>query len=103
MKVSQTSEQQILEVTENLIASAKRLENDFQRLDKTSSVVDLRVELEELERFAVINRFAKFHVRGQTDTSGSSSFGTTKRIPQRYVTAFPMPRHLPEGVQCLSL
>ncbi|KAF2299328.1 hypothetical protein GH714_031576 [Hevea brasiliensis] len=95
---------QFLAVVEEFIDRAKKLENDFQRLDKTASVVDVRAEFQELERFAVINRFAKFHVRGQIDASGTStSSASPKPIPQRHITAFPMPRNLPEGVQCLSL
>ncbi|KAJ9147532.1 hypothetical protein P3X46_029682 [Hevea brasiliensis] len=96
-------EQQFLAVVEEFIDKAKKLENDFQRLDKTASVVDIRAEFQELERFAVINRFAKFHVRGQIDASGTSTSGSLKPLPQRHITAFPMPRNLPEGVQCLSL
>lgn len=76
----------------------------FSRLDKTVSVLDIRVECQELERFSVINRFARFHIRGQGDTSGAaSSSAMHKPVPQRYVTALPMPRNLPEGVQCFTL
>lgn len=62
-------------------------------------MVDLMVECQELERFSVINRFARFHIR-QVELSGNAS---SKSYPQRYVTAHPLPNHLPEGVQCLSL
>ncbi|KAG8662373.1 hypothetical protein MANES_01G095500v8 [Manihot esculenta] len=99
-----SGEQQCLAVVEEFIDRAKKLENGFQRLDKTASVADIRAEFQELERFAVINRFAKFHVRGQIDASGTStSSAAPKPIPQRYITGFPMPRNLPEEVQCLSL
>ncbi|EOY03650.1 Heat shock protein DDB_G0288861, putative isoform 2 [Theobroma cacao] len=99
-----TGDQKILEVMEDLTDRAKKLENDFQRLDKTVSVLDIRVECQELERFSVINRFARFHIRGQGDTSGAaSSSAMHKPVPQRYVTALPMPRNLPEGVQCFTL
>ncbi|KAG8659616.1 uncharacterized protein LOC110610133 isoform X3 [Manihot esculenta] len=92
--------QQFLAIVEKSIDRAKKLENDFQRLDKTASIVDIRAEFQELERFSVINRFAKFHVRGQI---GVSCTGSLKPILQRHITAFPMPQNLPEGVQCLSL
>ncbi|KAJ0099754.1 hypothetical protein Patl1_21721 [Pistacia atlantica] len=99
-----TFDQQFSEVVEKLTARVKKLENDFQRVEKAASIVDIRVECQELERFAVINRFAKFHIRGQADISGTSlSSVTPKPFPQRYVTALPMPRKLPEGLQCVSL
>ncbi|KAF1867548.1 hypothetical protein Lal_00049977 [Lupinus albus] len=77
-------------------------------LDNKASVLDLRVECQDLERFSVINRFAKFHGRGQNDgAETSSSSDATAKVqkpcPQKYVTAVPMPRNLPDRVQCLSL
>lgn len=71
-------------------------------------VLDLRVECQDLEKYSVINRFAKFHGRGQADGAESSSSSDAaanaqKFCPQRYVTALPMPRNLPDRVQCLSL
>lgn len=78
------------------------------RLDKRASILDFRLECQDLERFSVINRFARFHGRGQADgTEKSSSSDATatvlKPIPQRYVSAHSMPRNVPERVQCLSL
>ncbi|OVA18896.1 hypothetical protein BVC80_8939g13 [Macleaya cordata] len=98
-------------VVEDFICRAGKLESDLLRLDKRSSILDIRLETHELERFSMINRFAKFHGRGQADgaeTSSSSSgaVGTTtpqKTCPQRYVVARPMPKNLPQGEQCLSL
>ncbi|XP_044505497.1 uncharacterized protein LOC123225547 isoform X2 [Mangifera indica] len=99
-----TCEQQFSEVVEKLTARAKKIENEFQRVEKTASMVDIAVECQELERFAVINRFAKLHIGGQADISGTSlSSVTPKPFLQRYVTALPMPRKLPEGLQCVSL
>uniref|UniRef100_A0A5B7A2T5 Uncharacterized protein n=1 Tax=Davidia involucrata TaxID=16924 RepID=A0A5B7A2T5_DAVIN len=109
---SKTSERigdrHLSKVMEDFIGRARKLENDFLRLDKRASVLDLRVECQELEKFSVINRFAKFHGRGQVDgaeTSSSSDAATNaqKPFPQRYVTALSMPRNLPDRVQCLSL
>ncbi|KAK0586343.1 hypothetical protein LWI29_005311 [Acer saccharum] len=108
----QTSErignQYISKAMEDFIDRAKKLEDDLLRLDKRASILDLRVECQDLEKFSVINRFAKFHGRGQADgaeTSSSSdvSANSQKFFPQRYVTALPMPRNLPDRVQCLSL
>lgn len=81
----------------------------WSRLEKGASVVDLRIECQDLEKMSVINRFAKFHGRGQVDgaeTSSSSDAGAAngqRPIPQRYVTALPLPRNLPDRVQCHSL
>ncbi|GKV08840.1 hypothetical protein SLEP1_g20416 [Rubroshorea leprosula] len=98
------SDQKYSQVMDEFISKAKKLENDFQRMDKAASVIDIRVECQEMERFAVINRFAKFHIRGQADNSGAaSSTGAPKPFLQRYVMALPLPKNLPEGVQCLSL
>ncbi|XP_070660767.1 uncharacterized protein [Malus domestica] len=106
-KVSENTEMQYLsKAVEDFTNRSKKLENDLLRLDKVS-ILDLRLECQELERFSVINRFARFHIP-QTATSGTtSSSGTVptapKPFPQRYVTGQPLPRHLPEGVHCLSL
>ncbi|KAF2311226.1 hypothetical protein GH714_021055 [Hevea brasiliensis] len=99
------SKQYFSKVVEDLISRARKLENDLLRLDKRASVLDLRVECQELEKFSVINRFAKFHGRGQADgaETSSSSDAPPKSCLQRYVTALPMPRNLPDRVQCFSL
>ncbi|XP_027369178.1 uncharacterized protein LOC113874997 isoform X2 [Abrus precatorius] len=107
LKSSEKNDQYILKV-EDFAGRAKKLENDILRLDSRASILDLRVECQDLERFSVINRFAKFHGRGQNDgaeTSSSSdaTANAQKPCPQKYVTAVPMPRNLPDRVQCLSL
>ncbi|KAH6830658.1 hypothetical protein C2S53_010137 [Perilla frutescens var. hirtella] len=93
--------------TEELMERARKLEYDLSRLDKSASILDLRVEYQELEKFSIINRFAKFHGRGQSDNAETASIDLNanmhKYIPQRYVTALPMPKSLPDSVQCLSL
>lgn len=76
------------------------------RLDSRASILDLRVECQDLERFSVINRFAKFHSRGQHDgaeTSSSSDTTFQRFFPVKLVTEVPLPRNLPDRVQCLSL
>ncbi|KAJ4975051.1 hypothetical protein NE237_008225 [Protea cynaroides] len=109
VKISKrTGDQYFSKTVEDFIGRAKKLENDLLRLDKRASILDLRVDSQDLESFSVINRFAKFHGRGHADgaeTSSSSDTGATpqKIFPQRYVTALPLPRNLPDGVQCLSL
>ncbi|KAJ7971060.1 putative Heat shock protein [Quillaja saponaria] len=101
-----TNDQSLAEVV-NVNNRAKKLETDLLRLDKAASVLDIRVECQELERFSVINRFAKFHIR-QADTSATSSSSgrstsAPKTFPQKYVNAYPMPKNLPEDALCLSL
>ncbi|KAK7388882.1 hypothetical protein VNO78_23709 [Psophocarpus tetragonolobus] len=106
LKASEKIDQYILKV-EDFAGRARKLENDILRLDSRASILDLRVECQDLERFSVINRFAKFHGRGQNDGAENSSSDATanalKSCPQKYVTAVPMPRNLPDRVQCLSL
>ncbi|CAN1151867.1 hypothetical protein LINPERPRIM_LOCUS28592 [Linum perenne] len=113
------SDQYFSKVMEALITKTKKVESDLLRLDRSMSILDLRVECEDLEKFSVINRFAKFHGPGQTgggsapspspaaadscSSSSSSSSNAQKLFLQRYVTAVPFPRNIPDRVQCLSL
>ncbi|KAK1317357.1 hypothetical protein QJS10_CPA05g00933 [Acorus calamus] len=93
-------------VVEGFIGKARKLEGDLLRLDKRTSLLDIRLECQELEKFSIINRFAKIFNRGNPDgVEGSSSSDphTRKAFPQRYVTALSMPGNLPDGVVCLSL
>ncbi|XP_024972466.1 uncharacterized protein LOC112511185 isoform X3 [Cynara cardunculus var. scolymus] len=86
-------------VIEDFMSKAQKLEDDFSRLDKIASVVDLKVEFGDLERFSVVNHFARFHGRMQADGAETSSIIS----PRRYVTAVAFPAILPDAVQCLSL
>ncbi|KAJ6359053.1 hypothetical protein OIU76_000711 [Salix suchowensis] len=100
----ESGDQYFSKVMEDLISRARNLESDLLRLDKRASVSDLRLECHDLERFSVINRFAKFHGRGQGDgAEPSDASGNAQKCLQRYVTALPMPRNLPDRIQCLSL
>ncbi|KAK1407347.1 hypothetical protein QVD17_38961 [Tagetes erecta] len=99
-------DKRLLEAVEDCTSKEKRLENDFLRLDKRASLLDLRVEFQDVEKFSMINRFAKFHGRGQAEGEASSSDAVAnapKPSPQRYVIAVQMPKNLPDRVQCLSL
>ncbi|OWM90380.1 hypothetical protein CDL15_Pgr014682 [Punica granatum] len=107
-KVSKKSDNEdIAKAMEDLLGRTKKFENELLRLDQRSSMVDLRVELQDIERFSIINRFAKFHGRSQSDGSGAPSSDpmayASRPVPQRYVIALPMPRNPPDRVQCLSL
>ncbi|OWM64532.1 uncharacterized protein LOC116207521 [Punica granatum] len=94
---------------EDFMTRAKKLEDVLTRLEKTAPFSDINVESQELERYSVINRFAKFHIRGQPNSSKTLPPGSgaapavPKASPQRYVVAHPLPEKLPEGVKCLSL
>ncbi|XP_047967681.1 uncharacterized protein LOC125211791 isoform X1 [Salvia hispanica] len=101
-----SSDPRFAKVIEEFLGKAGKLENDFLRPERSTSILDLRLECQDLEKFSVINRFARFHGRGQTDNAETSTDATAamqKPCAQKYVTAVPMPRSLPDRVQCLSL
>ncbi|KAK8710760.1 hypothetical protein V6N13_146072 [Hibiscus sabdariffa] len=106
-KLREERNQSVVKAAEDFIIRAKMLENVLQSLDKKASILDLRVECQDLEKVSVINRFAKFHSRGQADGAETSLPSNAITIPhkfsQRYVTALPIPKNLPDRVQCLSL
>ncbi|PIN02485.1 hypothetical protein CDL12_24999 [Handroanthus impetiginosus] len=93
--------------TEELTGRARKLEDDFLTLNKSASILDLRVECQDLEKFSIINRFARFIGCGQTENAETASTNVTastrKPMPQKYVIAVPVPRSLPDRVQCLLL
>ncbi|XP_010546432.1 PREDICTED: uncharacterized protein LOC104818516 [Tarenaya hassleriana] len=102
------SDQYISKAAEEFNGRTQRLESEFSRVEKGTTFPDLRVEVQELEKFSVINRFAKFHARGPLDGTETSSstdrtLSSVRLYPQRYVTVAPMPRNVPDSVQCLSL
>lgn len=73
-------------------------------MEKSASIADIKVESQELEKFSMINHFAKFHTRGPAGVAeASTSSGTKRMFLQRYVKPVPMPRTVPEDAQCLSL
>ncbi|KAL6541911.1 hypothetical protein OROGR_011397 [Orobanche gracilis] len=104
MKGKLNGDPRFIKVVEELLGKATKLDADFFRLDKkASSMLDLRVECQDMEKFSVINRFAKFHGRGQSDNAESSSSTDATAVAQnsyvqRYVTAVPMPRDLPDRI-----
>ncbi|KAG6418196.1 hypothetical protein SASPL_120396 [Salvia splendens] len=94
-------------VVEDIVCRTKKLEGDLMRLEKSLSIVDIKVEAQEMEKFSTINRFAKFHIRAQPSSVGSETSSSTSTLhkthPQRYVAGHPMPNILPESVDCLCL
>ncbi|KAB2055451.1 hypothetical protein ES319_A11G038600v1 [Gossypium barbadense] len=107
-KLREQRNQSILKAAEEFIVRAKMLENGLQSLVNRASILDLRLECQDQEKVSVITRFAKFHSRGQAEWIGTSSSPNfvakvNRFLGQRYVLAVPMPRNLPDRVQCLSL
>ncbi|XP_071710680.1 uncharacterized protein [Rutidosis leptorrhynchoides] len=94
-----TGDQNLLKTVEKLIDRAKKLEDELLRLENGASFVDINIESQDLERFAIINRFAKYHSRALMVAAETGP----KFYLQRYVTASQMPRIVPEGHNCLSL
>ncbi|KAJ0694509.1 hypothetical protein HanPI659440_Chr15g0609611 [Helianthus annuus] len=102
-----SGDQNLSKIVEDFIKRAKELEDDLLRFENRGSVLEIKMEAQDLERFSVINRFAKFHSRAQmvvaeTASSGGAS-APPKLYPQRYVKANPMPMTVPQGYNCLSL
>ncbi|KAJ6827809.1 uncharacterized protein M6B38_365120 [Iris pallida] len=104
--VGKTSEVFSSNIVEGFIGRSRMLEHDLLRLDKRTSILDVRLECQELERFSLVNRLGKFHGRSPSEGAESSSTSPEvprKSFPQRYVTLLSVPGNLPEGVTCLSL
>ncbi|KAJ7974319.1 putative Dentin sialophosphoprotein-related [Quillaja saponaria] len=105
--IRRTDDQYLAEVVETFNSRAKKMETDLLRLDKAASILDLRAECQELERFSVIHRLAKFHTRqayaSAILSSSSTSASAPKKFLQKHVNAYARPTNLPEDAQCLSL
>ncbi|CAH8388074.1 unnamed protein product [Eruca vesicaria subsp. sativa] len=99
-KAETISDEYISNAAKDFISRSRKLETDFAGLQNGITVADLSVEVQDLEKFAVINRFAKFH---PTSSSMDRTVSSLKLNPQRYVTIAPMPQNIPDRVQCLSL
>ncbi|XP_010491414.1 PREDICTED: uncharacterized protein LOC104768999 [Camelina sativa] len=94
------SDHYISKAAEDFISRTRKLETEFAGLENGTTIPDLRVEVQDLEKFAVINRFAKFHPPA---SSMDRTVNSLRLNPQRYVTIAPMPQNIPDRVQCLSL
>nr|XP_043616730.1 uncharacterized protein LOC122588640 [Erigeron canadensis] len=105
--ISKRSGENLSKTVEDFIDRAKKLEDELLRLENGGSYLEIRMETQDLERFAVINRFAKFHSRAQMVVAEPASSGgpstVPKLYPQRYVTASQMPKIVPAGHNCISL
>ncbi|CAN8256910.1 unnamed protein product [Cochlearia groenlandica] len=99
-KNEKISDQYISKAANEFIGRTRKLETDFARLENGTMVADLEVEVDDLEKFAVINRFAKFHPSSSSMDRNTSSH---RLNTQRYVSIAPMPRNIPDMIHCLSL
>ncbi|KAL4363721.1 hypothetical protein GQ457_04G036350 [Hibiscus cannabinus] len=72
-KLREERNQSVLKAAEEFIVREKILGNVLQSLDKRASILDLRLECQDLEKVSIINRFARFHSRGQADGAETSS------------------------------
>ncbi|XP_020881779.1 uncharacterized protein LOC9313256 isoform X2 [Arabidopsis lyrata subsp. lyrata] len=88
------SDQQFSSLVNASMEKIHKLESDFKSLERTTSILDIIFEIQDLERFSVINHLGKFHNRAKT---------ITRPIPQRYVVGIQMPTNLPEPLHCLPL
>ncbi|XP_020881629.1 uncharacterized protein LOC9313248 isoform X1 [Arabidopsis lyrata subsp. lyrata] len=89
------SDQQFSSLVNASMEKIHKLESDFQSLERTTtSILDIIFEIQDLERFSVINHLGKFHNRAKT---------ITRPNPQRYVVGIQMPTNLPEPLHCLPL
>ncbi|XP_042441560.1 uncharacterized protein LOC122026894 isoform X1 [Zingiber officinale] len=86
-------------------APAMRIPRKDPLMEKETFLLDVRLECQELERFSIVNRLAKFHGRTHPDAVEVSASGTVPRrtFAQRHITALSMQGNLPDGVMCLSL
>ncbi|KAM6549415.1 hypothetical protein CsatB_021091 [Cannabis sativa] len=100
-----TDVQHFSKAVEVLTSRSKKLESDLLSLDKATSILELKMECQELEKVSIVHRFARFHTRppGVSGTTASSETTTLNPCPQRFIIAVPMPENVPDGVQCLSL
>ncbi|ESQ32563.1 hypothetical protein EUTSA_v10005357mg [Eutrema salsugineum] len=93
-KTASDQDQRYSSLVKAFVAKMQKLESDFQSLERTTSILDMILEIEDLERFSVINRLATFHSRAKT---------ITRSVPQRYVVEIQMPMNLPRPLHCLTL
>ncbi|PKA64940.1 hypothetical protein AXF42_Ash011542 [Apostasia shenzhenica] len=101
-----TREEFFSNVLEGFSENLRRLQSNFSRLEGESSIIDLRMDCQDVDRGSIINRFAKFHGRVPAhgiESSSTSDTASHRSFLQRNVTAVPMPRNLPERVICFSL
>ncbi|EAY89026.1 hypothetical protein OsI_10510 [Oryza sativa Indica Group] len=99
-------EDRLSKVVEVFTGRIKKMENDFVSLNKRSSMLDVQLECQDLERISIVNRLGRFHGRNHAagvEASSASEMIPRRIFPERHVMSFAVPGNLPEGVYCLSL
>ncbi|XP_074567417.1 uncharacterized protein LOC141824083 [Curcuma longa] len=105
LRISKVGDDTYSKLVENFIGRSKKLGANFSRLETGTSLLELRMECQELERFSIVNRLGKFHGRTHADLVEVSAARAVhhRTFVQRQITAISMPANLPEGVMSLSL
>ncbi|XP_074559382.1 uncharacterized protein LOC141815336 [Curcuma longa] len=105
LRTSNMADDAYLKFTEDSVMKSNKLEADFSRLEKETFLLDVRLECQELDRFSIVNRLAKFHGRTHPVAVEVSASGTVphRTFAQRHITALPVQGNLPDGVMCLPL
>ncbi|PWA73325.1 hypothetical protein CTI12_AA262000 [Artemisia annua] len=106
MTSKSSRDQDLSKTVQQFIDRRKRLEDELSRLEKGElSILELSMDFQDLEKFSMVNRFAKRHIRGPmiTDTSSGVATALPKLRPQKYVKTSKMPKTIPDGQNCLSL
>uniref|UniRef100_A0A0E0M6G3 Uncharacterized protein n=1 Tax=Oryza punctata TaxID=4537 RepID=A0A0E0M6G3_ORYPU len=88
---------------EFFIPRFNKMENDFVSLNKRSSMLDIQLECQDLERISIVNRLGRFHARNHhaAGVEASSTDLAPRRIYRdRHVMTFAVPGNLPDGVPC---
>nr|XP_043634788.1 uncharacterized protein LOC122605896 [Erigeron canadensis] len=103
-----SSDLDLSKTVEALIDKSKRLQDQLSRMEEgESTILEVRLDYQNLEKFSVTNRFAKFHARGELLTGDTESSGVSSSNPkvysQRLFKVSPMPDTIPEGQKCISL
>ncbi|KAK4766916.1 hypothetical protein SAY86_014667 [Trapa natans] len=86
------------EAMEDLMGRTKKLEDVLKRVEKAGLILDIHVENQDLERYSVINRLAKYHTPGPTNSSSISAPTVPRDALQKQVRANPVPETPPEGI-----
>ncbi|KAL5226150.1 hypothetical protein ABZP36_012789 [Zizania latifolia] len=97
---------EFVKAVELFIGRFKKMENNFVSSNKRSSMLDVQLECQDLERISIVNRLGRFHGRNHhaAGVEASSIDHVHRRIyTDRHVMSFAVPGNLPEGVPCLLL
>ncbi|KAJ4762917.1 dentin sialophosphoprotein-like protein [Rhynchospora pubera] len=103
-----SGESTLSKAVENIMQKSNMLESNFLRLDKRSSVLDLKLMWQELERYALVSCLGKFHTQSRHVNPGGPSSSQTAHqghLARRHATLVVLQTDTAflHGVPCLSL